>query len=1030
VSADSAALTVTGSIVVTTPPDRDTAGAWRVGDTDKTVTWTAQGKLGLVKIELDPDGVGVAPFVEITDPIARPTSSLGVNNWAVTGWTPGGVVTDLKTTTAILKVTQIAGSTVTGESSATGFAIYPVISNVTITPGAGEPSIIWRATAINQTVTWTEGSSELDFVDIVYSDDGNPPFIITLANGNAVASGPATGDVSSVKSATTLTAPTEMGINAIIRVRDDDAGWAPYVQDDSASFKVLSQLSFNAFPGNNVDIGDAAQAINWNKAGTVSGADYSVEITIDYNDNLFQADSNTVVLNPSILAALQTWTWDDGLPAGINDNVTETAHLRIRDTVASRQDNPAIYGPFSIAGDFINVALTDTDPDTSAGTFIAGQSSTLTWTKVGAAIGNVVVDYTLDNGTNWKNIIDDSVATAGGLQVTTNGTYGWTPPVTAFSNNLALIRISDPDNYVNARGQTAAPFTLTTKTVLTDPDASDGFDIWLAGTTENITWNSFGTFSTVSILYSSDGTFGAPLDLTATDAGTVSTEYAGATTANDGTYAWVIQNSTPLGPTAKIRIVDADRTFGLSVDSDDFRTKGNITISAPDGTAELTAGVAASVNWQRLGTIASVNVYYSDNDGTTYYTSCVSPGSPGNAIACNWSAWAGDNGTLSWQPPQTIYSKLSEVAGQGYLITIEDFNDNTVAGITPEFTVEGQLAVTAPTGAPTWKIGDTQTITWNLTQGNIQNVKIIGSLSGSFNMTLATDAIGADTFTIIASTDADNVSAFNAGGVPPHGQGSYPWVIADSYTIGSILSASLPGTMKIRVLDVASCAPPAAELCFDTSVESAAFSIIGQINVTTPPAAGLPGVWRVGDTNRFVNWTAQGQLGEVMIELDPDGAGIAPYVEITDPLSRPDASAGNWPVSSWNPGSAVADYKTSAALLRVTRTGGGAGTQVSHTSGAFAIYPGITNVTVIPATLDIGSDPVIWRAGVQSPAISVEWTEASTNVSAVDIYLSTTGVGGLPGTLVDIAYDSSVNGVNSSANTPAKGAAVCPRAFT
>ena len=45
------------------------------------------------------------------------------------------------------------------------------------------------------------------------------------------------------------------------------------------------------------------------------------------------------VLNGSILAATQTWTWEDPSPsiAGIDDRVTETAYLRIRDIDTNRQ---------------------------------------------------------------------------------------------------------------------------------------------------------------------------------------------------------------------------------------------------------------------------------------------------------------------------------------------------------------------------------------------------------------------------------------------------------------------------------------------------------------------------------------------------------------------------------------------------------------------------------------------------------------------------------------------------------------------
>ncbi|MGH7535173.1 MAG: hypothetical protein ACREMG_06270, partial [Gemmatimonadales bacterium] len=594
------------------------------------------------------------------------------------------------------------------------------------------------------------------------------------------------------------------------------------------------------------------------------------------------------------------------------------------------------------------------------------------WTAVGAAISAIVVDYSLDNGTNWYNIVTNAVASAGGTTVTNSvgvNNYAWTPPATAFSNAAALVRVSDPDNYTLARGQSAAPFTLTSKTVVTNPAGAN--DSWSANSTQGLTWTSVGTFANAKLIYDAEGNFDGTneVDLTADayDGGVGGTgnEYVGATTPNDGNYAWVIIATTPLGPTAKLKIVDADHAYGLAIVSDNFETKGSITVSAPTGAVELTAGVAAAISWQRFGNIAAVHVQYSDDDGATYYSSCASPGAAGNAIACTWNTWTGNDGTLNWAPPQNILSKLSETAGQGYKIRVLDTANSTVYGLTPEVTVEGQLAITGPVSDPGWKIGQAPVITWNLTQGNTQNVRILGSRSGNFSGSTI-DQPGDDMFTITASTDADNVAAFNAGNTP-RGQGSYTWTIADTYAVGSILSTQVPGDLKLRVLDVASCAPPANELCFDTIAESVALSLTGQIAVTTPPAAGAPGAWRVGDTDKFVTWTAQGQLGLVKIELDPDGAGPAGFTEITNPASRPNASAGSWPVSSWTPGGAIADFKTDQALLRITRASGGTGTLVSGSSTAFAIYPKITNVTAIPAAQDAGSSPPIWRAGVQSP---------------------------------------------------------------
>ncbi|MEK7282387.1 MAG: hypothetical protein AAB249_01140, partial [Acidobacteriota bacterium] len=295
------------------------------------------------------------------------------------------------------------------------------------------------------------------------------------------------------------------------------------------------------------------------------------------------------------------------------------------------------------------------------------------------------------------------------------------------------------------------------------------------------------------------------------------------------------------------------------------------------------------------------------------------------------------------------------------------------------FKVQGKLTLTAPLASATWAIGETRDLTWDINQGNVANVKILGSKGGTFDMTLATDAVGADTFTICASCPADNVVTFNAANPDPRGKGKYTWTLVDTYTAGSILSSAIPGTLKIRVQEADANYPGVV------TAASAAMGVIGQLTVTTPPAAGAAGVWRVGDTDKSVTWVAQGQLGLVKIELDPDGAGILPAVEITDPAARPNASAGSWSVSGWTPGGKIADYKTTAAVLTVTKATGGAGTLVSGSSGAFAIYPKITAVTVVPSPGDTG----IWRTG--ETGHEVQWAEGSSELDFVDLLYSLDG---------------------------------------
>ncbi|MBI3020942.1 MAG: hypothetical protein HYY59_02935, partial [Candidatus Omnitrophica bacterium] len=256
------------------------------------------------------------------------------------------------------------------------------------------------------------------------------------------------------------------------------------------------------------------------------------------------------------------------------------------------------------------------------------------------------------------------------------------------------------------------------------------------------------------------------------------------------------------------------------------------------------------------GNIASVDICYAA-DGVSFPNPC-------NTIKDNFSMTADTMTITDWTPPQTI--------GTGYKIKIVDASDDTVSVISPAFKVGGKLSLTAPLTSTTWAIGETRNITWDINQGNVANVKILGSKSGNFTG-------GTDEFTITASTQADNVVAFNPANPDPRGKGQYTWTLVDTYPTGSILTGP-PAALKVKVFDAATDFP------LVMTAGSAALTVTGQLTVNTPPAAGQAGVWRVGDTDKSVTWAAQGQMGLVKIELDPDGAGAAAYVEITDPANR------------------------------------------------------------------------------------------------------------------------------------------------
>ncbi|MCH9023420.1 MAG: hypothetical protein IID32_11760, partial [Planctomycetes bacterium] len=417
-----------------------------------------------------------------------------------------------------------------------------------------------------------------------------------------------------------------------------------------------------------------------------------------------------------------------------------------------------------------------------------------------------------------------------------------------------------------------------------------------------------------------------------------------------GSYPWTIPTSLALdlvsaGPVGKIRVRDTVVAVqSLITDTSlGFTVKGTLVIDVPTG-QDLTSGAAQAINWTRTGNIAAVNILWSTNNGVTFPNS-----HPDNPDTFTVSV-ATDS--AFWTVPQTMGSEAGE---DGYMLKVVDVNDADTFDTTVIFRVQGVLDITMPDGqGPTWSIaqaGETTNITWDINQGNIQNVKIIGYRDFTGDPS--------DTFLIIGSTDADNIKAFVPTDPLPRGQGSYPWNIKEK------TPSIIGNTLRIEVID--------ANPNYDIKIKSSAnFTIDGDITITTPSVD-----WKVGDTTHDIAWESYGDLGDVKIEFSPNGS--TGWVEITDSGNRPNSTNGShtFSVSDWTPGNAVADYKTQSAVLRITQISGSA---VTASTGSFNVYPEITSVSTVesvPLTAETNS--------------TLQWSYTGTTISSVDIIFDPNG---------------------------------------
>jgi len=165
-------------------------------------------------------------------------------------------------------------------------------------------------------------------------------------------------------------------------------------------------------------------------------------------------------------------------------------------------------------------------------------------------IANVKIEYTIDNGQNWVEIVSSTSASA--------GTYTWTTPNTL--SYECKIKITDTDD-INVYYKSDNTFRIATPEVeLTYPRDGEQF---LTNSPLNITWNS-ALVSDVKLEYSMDN-------------GVSWVEIANSTPASAGSYNWTIPGTTSVN--CKIRITDISNSTLFDENDNVFRILNELSFA-------------------------------------------------------------------------------------------------------------------------------------------------------------------------------------------------------------------------------------------------------------------------------------------------------------------------------------------------------------------------------------------------------------------------------------------------------------------
>ena len=531
-------LVAAGSITVTSPNGGEN---WKVGTT-QNITWTSSNVTN-VKLEYS-----INNGTNWTQIVASTAASAGSYSWTVP---------NSETTQSLVKISDAADNTVTDQSNAV-FTIYTPTITVT-SPNGGEN---WRIGS-TRNITWTSGNVEDVMIEYSINNGTNWTQIIASTAAN-------TGSYS-------WTVPNSTTAQALVRVTD--VADNTILDQSDAVFRIFTQTVSVLFPngGENWRVG-TSQTITWIGLNV---ANVKIEYTTDNGTNWIQMIASTPT-NINGTPNYYAWTIPN----------TSSANSRVRITNAS---DPSLSDMSNNTFTILDQYVTLNSPN-GGENWKVGTNQNITWTS--SNVTNVKLEYSINNGTNWTQIIASTAAGA--------GSYSWTVPNSITPQ--ALVRITDTsENTVT--DQSNAVFTIYTPTVTIT--APNGGESWKAGTNQNITWTS-SNVTTVKLEYSINN-------------GTNWTQIIASTAASVRSYNWTVPNSTTAQ--ALVRITDtSDNT--VKDQSNAVFTISTLDLISPNGGEKLKVGYQYSIKWNSSLNISSVKLYVSTNGGGFWtYIGTSNPGS-------------------------------------------------------------------------------------------------------------------------------------------------------------------------------------------------------------------------------------------------------------------------------------------------------------------------------------------------------------------------------------------------------------------
>ncbi len=359
-----------------------------------------------------------------------------------------------------------------------------------------------------------------------------------------------------------------------------------------------------------------------------------------------------------------------------------TVPSTVSSTVLIKVSNAADLSNYGISSIFNIIApIIEIIKPNGGESIIAGDYYPVEWNWTGN-FSYVKFEYSTDSGSTWTKILNSDTLN--------DGSFLWSVPSNATTTN-ALFRISNNLDPVNTFDLSSSTFTINSPSVtIISPN---GGEVLIGGEIYPIRWRNEGNFSNVKIEYSIDGVTWTLID---------------ATDPNDGVFNWTVPSI--VSTNVKVRITSTTDAATTDVSDSTFSiVSPSIELVSPNGGETFISGDIMPIHWKNNGSVSTVKIEYSVNDGATW-----------NTIVSSTT----NNGYYRWTIPALIVSdstRIKVTSTSDSLTT--DISNNRFSIKRPTITLK------TPNGFENLIVGEYIPIHWE-NDGKFSNVKIEYSTDG------------------------------------------------------------------------------------------------------------------------------------------------------------------------------------------------------------------------------------------------------------------------------------------------------------